>query len=220
MYLKTKFLASLSLIFLALKAQAQALETFESKHSWQFADWSDQAKFEVSKEQFSEGQQSLKVYWEEGAKKQGKGIILERDISALGREFTSVRLDVQIPDISSASMAIAIESDEYYESPSLPLESGWNKDMVFFLKTKNWKAKSTSWQYQAAVNLAVAPKKIFLLFYLPVQPTGQFFVDNIRLTQELEPQIRVGPQAEVQPVRTKKNHYRPRELPLEIFIHP
>ncbi len=199
---------------------AESLENFEGNVAWRAADWGDEAKAEVSGEQFSEGQKSLKIFWSEGAQRKGKGIVIERDISALSKDFSTLRLDVLMPDIANAQMAMAVDTDEYFESQVFPLESGWNKDLAFYLNAKTWKAKTTSWQYQTGVNLTTAPKKIYLLFYLPEQATGRFYIDNIRVSLEQAPKVTAGPQAETLPVRTKKNHYRPRELPLEIFIRP
>jgi hypothetical protein len=201
-------------------AQAELLDGFESDNKWRIADWGDEARSEVTEGSATEGKKALKIFWLEGAQRKGKGIVLERDISSLGREFTSLRMDVELPALATAQVAMAIDTDEYFESMPFNLEKGWNRDVVFYLKSKTWKAKTTSWQYQSAVNLTTLPKKIYLLFYMPDQPTGHFHIDNIRLAQEVEPQVSVGPAAEQQPVRSKKNHYRPRELPIEIFIRP
>jgi len=200
--------------------QAEILEGFEGKHNWQIADWGDEAKIEVTTEAFSEGEKALKIYWVEGAKRRGKGMVIERDISALNKDFSSLRMDIHLPDIASAQIAVAIDTDEYFESQPFELEKGWNKDVVFYLQGKTWKAKTNSWQYQSPVNLTTAPKKIYLIFYMPEQATGFFHLDNIRTGQEPQTQTSSGPQAAAQPVRSKKNHYRPRELPLEIFIRP
>lgn len=210
----------LPLFSLQSLAHAELLDGFEKDNKWRIADWGDEARSELTEASFTEGQKAVKIFWLEGAQRKGKGIVIERDISSLGREFTSLRLDVELPEISSAQVAMAIDTDEYFESMPFNLEKGWNRDVVFYLKSKAWKAKTTSWQYQSAVNLTTVPKKIYLLFYMPDQPTGHFHLDNIRLAQEVEPQVSVGPQAEKQPVRSKKNHYRPRELPIEIFIRP
>ncbi|HYX36411.1 MAG: hypothetical protein M3Q07_28445 [Pseudobdellovibrionaceae bacterium] len=213
-------LACLLLLLLPTQARAELLDGFEKDNKWRLADWGDESKSETTETSFTEGQKSLKIFWLEGAQRKGKGIVIERDISSLGREFTSLRLDIELPEISNAQVAMAIDTDEYFESMPFNLEKGWNRDVVFYLKSKTWKAKTTSWQYQSAVNLTTVPKKIYLLFFMPDQPTGIFHLDNIRLAQEVEPQVSVGPQAEQQPVRSKKNHYRPRELPIEIFIRP
>jgi hypothetical protein len=213
-------LALFSLLVLPTMARAELLDGFEKDNKWRIADWGDEAKAEMVEGAFTEGQKSLKIFWLEGAQRKGKGIVIERDIGSLGREFTSLRMDIELPEISSAQVAMAIDTDEYFESQPFNLEKGWNRDVVFYLKSKTWKAKTTSWQYQSAVNLTTLPKKIYLLFYMPDQPTGHFHIDNIRLAQEAEPQVSVGPAAEQQPVRSKKNHYRPRELPIEIFIRP
>jgi hypothetical protein len=214
---------SLMLFFLILLpnvAKAELLDGFEQDSKWRIADWGDEAKAEITEGTFTEGKKSLKVFWLEGAQRKGKGIVIERDISSLGREFTSLRMDIELPEITTAQVAMAIDTDEYFESQPFNLEKGWNRDVVFYLKSKTWKAKTTSWQYQSAVNLTTLPRKIYLLFYMPDQPTGVFHIDNIRLAQEVEPQVSVGPAAEQLPARTKKNHYRPRELPIEIFIRP
>ncbi len=213
-------LALLCGLCLPTRATADLLDGFEKDSKWRVADWGDDAKSELMDGTFTEGQKSLKVFWLEGAQRKGKGIVLERDISSLGREFSSLRMDVELPAVSNAQVAMAIDTDEYFESQPFNLEKGWNRDVVFYLKSKNWKAKTTSWQYQSAVNLTTLPRKIYLLFYMPDQPTGQFHIDNIRLAQEVEPQVSVGPAAERQPERSKKNHQRPRELPIEIFIRP
>ena len=209
-----------SLLLLPTQARAELLDGFEQDSKWRIADWGDEAKSELTEGTFTEGKKSLKIFWLEGAQRKGKGIVIERDISSLGREFTSLRMDIELPEITTAQVAMAIDTDEYFESQLFNLEKGWNRDVVFFLKSKTWKAKTTSWQYQSAVNLTTLPRKIYLLFYMPDQPTGSFHMDNIRLAQEVEPQVSVGPAAEQQPVRSKKNHHRPRELPIEIFIRP
>jgi hypothetical protein len=209
-----------SFLLLPTLARAELLDGFETDSKWRVADWGDEAKSEITEGTFTEGKKSLKIFWLEGAQRKGKGIVIESDISSLGREFTSLRMDIELPEITSAQVAMAIDTDEYFESQPFNLEKGWNRDVVFYLKSKTWKAKTTSWQYQSAVNLTTLPRKIYLLFYMPDQPTGSFHMDNIRLAQEVEPQVSVGPAAEQLPVRSKKNHHRPRELPIEIFIRP
>ncbi len=199
---------------------AEILESFEGRHYWQIAPWGDEASFGVSKEEASEGEKSLEIHFASKMANRGKGIVLERDLSSLGREFNLLTIDVFNKGPAKLSVALAVEADEYYESVALPLEKDWNKNLTFALASKTFKSKTSNWKYQTSVNLTSPPKKMSLLFYREGAAEGTFFVDHLRIEVDAghaEVETPVGaPGAIIE--RSKKHHYRPKGLPIEIFI--
>lgn len=202
-------------------APQEVLEGFEGRHFWQLAPWSDEAKAIVSEEQASEGKKALEIHFSTAMANRKKGIVLERDLSSLGREFNRLNLDVYSEGPAKILVAIAVETDEYFESQALPLEKGWNKDLSFVLTSRTFKAKSTNWKFETSVNLSSPLKKISLIFYREgPENEGTFFVDRMVISEEERPLEESDPPGVPSKVieRGKKNHYRPRGLPIEIFI--
>lgn len=200
------------------EAQAAPLESFEDKFYWQVANWGDEAKSGVSSEQVSVGDKSFEIHFAPEMANRGKGIVLERDLSSLGQEFSRVTLDVYNKGPAKISVALAFETDEYYESQAVPLEKGWNKNISFMLRAKVFKSKASNWQYETSVNLGSPLKKMFVLFYRDGGNEGTFFVDNLQIFQDAgtDSEQQGAPSRVIE--RSKKNHYRPRGLPIEIFI--
>ncbi len=202
------------------RLSADILESFEGKQFWQVAPWGDEAKSALSQERSSDGQSSLEVYFGPEMKNQNKGIVIERDLSNYGQEFNKLAIDVFNEGPAKLSVALAVETDEYFESQSLPLEKGWNNNIAFFLATRTFKSKSSNWRYETSVNLKSQMKKVYLIFYRNQAPEGSFFLDKITVSQELAPagtQSGNGSMGKHDVERSKKYHYRPKGLPLEIF---
>ncbi len=214
----------LALLFgccLSSSGYAEIFEGFESKLYWQVAPWGDEAKSGISKERVSEGQTSLEVYFGPEMKQQKKGVVIERDLSNFSEEFNKLTIDVFNEGPAKISVALAVETDEYFESVALPLEKGWNKGLSYFLDGHMFKSKSSNWQYESSVNLKSPLKKIYLIFYRNDAPEGRFFIDHIEVTREIAPSIARAISGETsgkhEVERSKKYHYRPKGLPIEIF---
>ncbi len=209
---------SLVLFFISSLASATVLESFEDRFYWQIANWGDEAKSGTSQAEVSAGQYSFEVHFSPAMANRGKGIVLERDLNSLGQEFSRVTVDIFNRGPSKINVALAMETDEYYESQALPLEKGWNKNISFTLRTKAFKSKASNWQFETSVNLDVPMKKMYFIFYREGNAEGSFFVDNIQAFQD-DPAA-AGSEGVPSKVieRGKKNHYRPRGLPVEIFI--
>ena len=212
-------LVALSLA-VATQGQAEILERFEGRHYWQIAPWGDEASTGVSKEQASDGEKALEIHFAAKMANRGKGIVLERDLSSLGRDFNRLTIDVYNEGPAKISVALSVETDEYYESVALPLEKGWNKDLSFSLQTKTYKAKTSNWKYETNVNLSGQPKKMSLIFYREGATEGTFFVDHMRIDQDTGAAVLETPAGAPGTIieRSKKHHYRPKGLPIEIFI--
>lgn len=203
---------------IAPRASATVLESFEDKFYWQIANWGDEAKSGVSREQVSAGENAFEIHFSPDMADRGKGIVLERDLSSLGQEFGRLTLDVYNKGPAKINVAVAFETDEYYESQAVPLEKGWNKNISFQLGAKVFKSKASNWQYEASVNRSSPLKKVFVIFYREGGHEGTFFVDNLQIFQDsgAETNQTGAPSRVIE--RSKKNHYRPRGLPIEIFI--
>lgn len=201
-------------------AKQEVLEGFEGRHYWQLAPWSDEANAVDSSEQTSEGTKSLEIHFAPTMANRGKGIVLERDLSSLGREFNKLSIDVFNEGPAKISVALAVETDEYFESQALPLEKGWNKNLTYLLRGRTFKSKSTNWKFETSVNMSSPLKKMSLIFYREGAAEGTFFVDNIQISEEVGQDEPAPPNGAPSKIieRGKKNHYRPRGLPIEIFI--
>ena len=198
---------------------AELLESFEENEQfWLVASWGDKASIKLSRQKATDGSQSLTVNFSAFDKAIGKGIVLERDLQGMGLKFSQISLDVINESKADISVAFAIDTDQYYESKPRPVRSNTQQNLVFDLNATDFKSNSTNWDYKTAVKLNEIPKRAIFIFYRPDLDQGSLFLDNIRIEKKhCDCAVSIGPIGQTYE-RTRENHKRPKELPLEIFL--
>jgi len=162
------------------ETQITLWEDFESPGQWENLHWSDKAELSLNEENASEGKHSLKVsFTAEGKKRKNKGVVISRGINVDLSRIEKLIVDIY-NDSPEMKLAIALNVDEYYESISQNLQPGWNKDIVFDLERKDFKSRSTGWQYKTPLNRELTASTIALIFYRKNISEGTIYVDNLR----------------------------------------
>jgi hypothetical protein len=205
---------------MSTQVRADVFEGFETKQNWQIADWGDAAQAELRGDAVSEGQKSLQVSWVKAGLRKAKGIVIEQNLAIHNIKIEQVQLDVFLGASITGQLALAVETDEYYESKPIPLRSGWNRDLSFAFSQAQWKTKSSQWLYQIKVRQEILAKKLYVIFYPIEAIDGTLTIDSVRLKEPKGPQTKNQSLQALTPSRKKSNHYRPRELPIELFIRP
>jgi hypothetical protein len=108
----------------------------------------------------------------------------KRDKYAISRRLnlnfssrSSIVMDVYNNSKSSLPMALAITTNEFYESRVVVLRPGVTNRVVFKLRTSDFKAASTSWSHRAKVNWSRKVSSICFLIYH--DGAGEIVIDNI-----------------------------------------
>ncbi|MBU1078580.1 MAG: DUF5060 domain-containing protein [Spirochaetes bacterium] len=184
--LKIIFIMSILLgciFFLSRVTGADTLfDSFEEGNDWEMVTWGDEAKLNISKNEISEGRYSLKVsFTPQGRKEKNKGIFIRKSISGTPEELKKIVVDIyNDTGTENISLAIALDSEEYYESPQTVLKKGWNKNLLFDLLQNNFKSGSSGWEYSTSLKKNLGLGAFFFIFYLNNTKYGEIYVDNIR----------------------------------------
>jgi len=215
------------LIFLILMAQASSaqenalVESFEEKGIfWRLADWGDGADLTINTTEATHGGSSLQLHFNTRHADRGKGLVLERDLTALPVEFDRIVVDIWSgAGDQQLSIALAIDTDQYYESKSLQLNSGWNRNILFDLTQSTYKSASTQWNNSAPVRRDQLAKKIMFLIYKNGVKEARLLIDQVRLQKLTDPCADCASKRPRSRIKSQpSNHPIPRELPLEIFL--
>lgn len=197
------------------------VEPFDHKKpQWRLANWGDEAEIRTVLIDKAEENLALELQFNPNHKDRGKGMVLERDLSALPIAFDRIKLDVwsDLPD-KTLSLAIAVDTDQYYESQSMFLANGWNKGISFNLRQPTFKSASTQWRNNSAVRLDQVAKKVMLLFYKNQNKEGRIQIDNVEFQQSKKPCPDSQKTESSNSIKaTPRNHPIPQELPLELFL--
>ncbi|KPK42410.1 MAG: hypothetical protein AMJ78_02640 [Omnitrophica WOR_2 bacterium SM23_29] len=212
--MKKTLIVFLSFIMMGLSfAQTDFVwETFEGKRlSWALADWENvrKAQLSISKEQVTDGEQSLKVDIKED-------IIGWKDKVAFYRtdnlDLTDnvVVLDIFVTSSPGATVAIGFDTGidwTYYESMQIDLKQGWNKDITFDLNTTMFKSQVSNWEYERRLPNQQKVRRVFILVYKTIRKKPEsIYIDNIRfkLKHKLVKNFTIFKLAEAQEVSATK----------------
>jgi hypothetical protein len=109
---------------------------------------------------------------------------MEADLDMTGA--SGVKFDVYNPQSDDVDAAIAISTGEwvYHESISRTLKPGWNLDVTFPVRSKNYKCATSNWANSTAVANLSHTRKISILFMPHVVGQGYFLVDKVRVVAD------------------------------------
>ncbi len=140
----------------------------------------------------SEGSRSLKCDFDIPADKNASfGVEMALDLS----RAQAVKVDVYLPEDAPLQCYLALNtgsSYEWWESKTMPLKKGWNRDLTFRLDSPTFKAQSTGWQNNARPKNLKDTKKLFIGVFTNKAQKGSVYLDNVRVTG-LSPLALTGP---------------------------
>jgi hypothetical protein len=146
----------------------------------------------------TEGKRSLRCDFDIPKDKNASfGVEMPLDLSSA----RAVKADVYVPDETTLQCYLALNtgaSYEWWESKTLPLRKGWNRDLTFRLDSPTFKAQSTGWQNNSRPRNLAKTKKLFIGFFSNQAVKGSVHLDHVRVTG-LPPAALTGPR-----VRTLK----------------
>jgi len=155
-------------------AAAAWVDRFERKQpDWRAASWGNPATLETVER---DGEKMLHIVARPGASDK---VAL---IKTIGMDLTSRRrVTVEVHNVGKTpvGVALAVTTDEWYETPPQKVAGGERKTLTFDLRATDFKAKSGNWTHTVGVKRLERPKSIALLFY--TTKGGEFYVDNLRL---------------------------------------
>jgi len=160
-------------------APAILLDDFETVWPWANESADDHASLSVTTENATSGQHALRI-----------------DFEAFGRGKFQARRDGRLDlsrgarllvDVFSAApqrmrMALGIECGRppfYYESPRVPIQTGWNRNISFDLSAARFSRGDEN--YRHAPSYLDNTSKLSLLFFEDGNRKGAVFLDNLRL---------------------------------------
>jgi hypothetical protein len=86
---------------------------------------------------------------------------MERDLASRG----TVAVEIENTGTTAVGAALAVVTDEWYESAVCPLPVGVRQTLTFDLKAADFKAESTAWKHTASLRQPDQAKWVFLLIY-------------------------------------------------------
>jgi len=150
------------------------VDKFERKEpDWRAAPWGNPAALATVER---DGEKTLHVVAKPGASDK---VAL---VKTIGMDLTSRgRVTVEVHNVgkSPVGVALALTTDEWYETPLQKVAGGERKTLTFDLRATDFKAKSSNWTHTVAVRRLERPTSIALLLY--TTKGGEFYVDNLRL---------------------------------------
>ncbi len=157
------------------------VEGFESTQQWEIKEWGDGAELVLSSEHVTEGKQSLEIRLDPKNKKaDNKGLFLRRGFSGRPENLQTLEIDLYNGLNQPIEFALALEADEYYEAPRLPLQPGWNRNIRLDLQAKTFKSASSNWEYKIPLKKGAAIGNILFIIYGGAIKEGKIWIDNVR----------------------------------------
>ena len=95
----------------------------------------------------------------------------------------SIMLDIYNPLENELEYALSFSTGNWtwYESTSVKLKPGWNKDISFdLLDDRLWKAAESNWEYAIIPQNMHLVQRIAVLFYFKQAFKGAVYIDNLR----------------------------------------
>ncbi len=163
-------------------------EDFEGPLMWTVATW-DNAGVYVSKsdERSAVGNYSLKFSFIDASPMRQAICMLEKNMDWSSVE--RMNLDVYNDSGNNLFMSLSLstgEEWEWFESRSIVLEPGWNRDITFDFEAEDYKAEKSRWQHTLGIENIEDVRRVSFLFR---DGSGDVYIDNIRLEGYLETDV-------------------------------
>lgn len=156
-------------------------EGFEKENLWLIGAFKKNmaGTIGISSVKKSEGRKSLKISIQNTQKGQ-KGFITREGFF----DFTGIHdiiFDVYVYKPSKMSLGLTTgPAYQWFESQSIKLNPGWNKNIRFKFNEKYWKSEETLWRHTSSVDHLSDLRRI--IFILTKGEKQKVYIDNIRLS--------------------------------------
>ena len=154
-------------------ARRWVLDDFEKGNVWRAVNWKNANPCKLN---IIEGSESKRLKMKLLGGDQPKSAIVRQlrlDFSSRSR----LVMDVENNCKENVPIAIAIQTDNYYESRTKMLKPGMNKRVTFNLKSGDFKCQATGWAHAKKITRPQSAMWLHLLVYY-TQP-GENIIDNI-----------------------------------------
>ncbi len=170
-----------------VKGQSVLLAGFEGLNSVFGADsWSGSSSTGIEKVEVktTEGSKAGRFLFDSKVPDDKPSYTLEGDLDLTG--VAGIQYDVYNPLPDDVEVAIAVSTGEwvYHESIMKTLKPGWNMNVTFPIRSKNYKCATTNWANSAAIANLSHARKISLLFMPHIVGSGYFLVDRVRFVAD------------------------------------
>ncbi len=105
-----------------------------------------------------------------------KGAILSSTIPGRLTPASRVALKISAAD-GEIPVAVAVRTDDYYESPSQAVRPGPDADLLFDLAASDFKCSASQWRHEAAVNRDLPVQSLELVLYPAAGATRRFVLN-------------------------------------------
>jgi len=151
------------------------LEDFEAGNSFRAENWPNANPVTLEVVQ-REGSRMLHVATPGGGQEK---IAFSRPVAMDWSSRTQLTLDIESTATEAVRLAIAVETDTFYESRPRIIRPGVNKAVSFNLDAGDFKSVKTGWTHATAVNQRNYVVRLYFLVYYARK--ADFYVDNIYL---------------------------------------
>ena len=167
----------------AAETETVLWDGLESNRLWSIAQWGDAAKLTVTPENKTEGEKCFKVeFGPEGKQHPPKGVVLEREQSAIDLNSTKKLMVDIYNDGPPFELALVLYTDEFIESSTETIKKGLNKDVAFNIHEKDFKSPTSNWQYNYAPRAGtIAWRIMFIMYAEDTEAKANVYFDNIRV---------------------------------------
>lgn len=167
------------------KIETVLIDSFEKgKIRWFAAsDWSCATDVEKNLSNASEGINSMKANFDLKMPGQNATFYIESSVD-LSNAY-EIKADIYCPFDFSTNMCMALSTGDkwiWQESPIKKIKKGWNKDITFSLKKKNWKNEKTKWNYVTMPEDIDKTKRICFVIFPAEMGKGYVLIDNVRIS--------------------------------------
>jgi len=182
----------LSFVFLVqAKVKYELWDDFEGKDTkWQAGtSWRTDAAavgVELTGKQSTSGKQALACLVNILDVEEKYGQLAYMVENSAGWDFSNVEavmLDIYNPLEKELEFALSFSTGNWtwYESVSVKLKPGWNKDLSFdLLDDRLWKAAESNWAYAIIPQNMHLVQRVSVLFYFKQAFNGAVYIDNLR----------------------------------------
>ncbi|MDD4879330.1 MAG: hypothetical protein PHR22_02600, partial [Candidatus Omnitrophica bacterium] len=167
----------------AAETETVLWDGLEAKHLWSLAQWGDAARLTIVPDNKTEGEKCFKVeFGPEGKQNPPKGLVLEREQSAIDLDSTKKLIVDIYNDGPPFELALVLYTDEFIESATETIKKGLNKDVTFNIHEKDFKSPTSNWQYNYAPRAGtIAWRIMFIMYAEDTEAKGNIYFDNIRV---------------------------------------
>ncbi len=139
----------------------------------------------VQSKNATEGTHMLKVSFDFDGDGQQAWYGFEQNESLNLKNSDAVKVDIYNPLKETLQAGMVLKTGDTFlwqEANPVSVKPGWNRNVTFYLKTKNFKTADSQWKNTAYAEELDQVKSLFIGFYHNGSLTGSAYFDNVRVT--------------------------------------